>query len=200
MNWEKTKMSAWLSELRTSLVATTLLALLVCGAYPLFVWVLAQGVFPFQAGGSLVRVDGVVVGSDLIGQMFSDPKYFHPRPSAAGAGYDATRSGGSNLGPTSKKLIDEAAQRVAAYREENNLTPNHPVPADGVTASGSGLDPHITVKNALIQSHRVATARGVTDDAVKRAIATHTEGRDLGVFGEPRVNVLRLNLSLDGKL
>jgi len=185
---------------KVTLPVTVLVALLVCGAYPLFVWVLAQGLFPFQSGGSLIRVDGVVVGSDLIGQMFAHPKYFHPRPSAAGAGYDATRSGGSNLGPTSKKLVDEVTQRVAAYREDNGLAADHPIPADAVTASGSCLDPHISVKNALLQAHRVATARGVTEYAVKSAIVAHTEGRDLGVLGEPRVNVLRLNLSLDGKL
>lgn len=193
-------MNTWLTELRSALIAGALLLVLVCGAYPLVVWVLAQGLFPVEANGSLIRVDGVAVGSRLIGQMFAEPKYFHPRPSAAGVGYDAIRSGGSNLGPLSHKLIDEVTQRVADYRRENNLSSDQPVPADAVTASGSGLDPHISVKNALLQAHRVAKARGLSDESVVQSVAAHTRGRDLGILGEPRVNVLLLNLSLDGKL
>lgn len=199
MTQRMTNMIACWTDLRKALQAAALMAFLVCVAYPVVVWVLAQGLFPDQADGSLVRVDGTAVGSVLIGQEFTDAKYFHPRPSAAGTGYDATRSGGSNLGPISKKLMDQVAQRVAVYRKENHLSPDQPVPADAVMASASGLDPHITVNNALLQAHRVAVARGLTEGAVKRLIAAHTEGSDLGVFGEPRVNVLMLNLSLDGK-
>jgi K+-transporting ATPase ATPase C chain len=134
----------------------------------------------------------------LIGQGFAGPKYFHPRPSAAGRGYDAVRSGGSNLGPTSKKLVDAVRQRAADYRAENNLGPETMVPADAVTASASGLDPHISLKNALLQTPRVARARGLDKMAVRKLAEAYTQGRDLGILGEPRVNVLMLNLALDG--
>jgi K+-transporting ATPase ATPase C chain len=134
----------------------------------------------------------------LIGQGFAGPKYFHPRPSAAGQGYDAVRSGGSNLGPTSKKLVDAVRQRATDYRAENNLSPEILVPADAVTASASGLDPHISLNNALLQTSRVARARGLDKMAVRKLVGAYTEGRDLGIFGEPRVNVLILNLALDG--
>jgi len=142
--------------------------------------------------------NGKILGSSLISQGFTGPKYFHPRPSAAGQGYDATRSGGSNLGPTSRKLVETVRQRVDAYRSENNLPPDALVPADAVTASASGLDPHISLKNALLQASRVVKARGLSEDIVLKEIKHYTEGRGLGVLGEPRVNVLVLNLTLDG--
>jgi potassium-transporting ATPase KdpC subunit len=185
-----------IAQLRISLTATLLLAVLLCGIYPLVVWLLAQGLFPANANGSLVMGNGKILGSSLISQKFTGPKYFHPRPSAAGHGYDATSSGGSNLGPLSKKLVETVRQRVDEYRSENNLPRDVPVPADAVTASASGLDPHISVKNALIQAPRVAKARGLSEDLVLKQIKLHTEGRDLGIVGEPRVNVLMLNLAL----
>jgi K+-transporting ATPase ATPase C chain len=140
------------------------------------------------------------VGSSLLAQGFTAPKYFHPRPSAAGQGYDAVNSGGTNLGPTSKKLIEDVKQRVADYRSENGLPPDVRVPADAVTSSASGLDPHISVRNALLQAARVAKARGIGEKDVLAKVGAHTEGRTLGLLGEPRVNVLTLNLSLDGKM
>jgi K+-transporting ATPase ATPase C chain len=173
------------------------LAVLLCGIYPLMVWVLAQGLFPQKANGSLITRGGKVLGSSLIAQHFSGPAYFHPRPSAAGDGYDAAASGGSNLGPASQKLIDSVRGRVDQYRTGNGLREEDPVPADAVTASASGLDPHISEKNAILQAHRVAQARGLTEDAVHKQIEAHTEGRDLGFLGEPRVNVLELNLDLE---
>ena len=190
-------MKTLISELRISLLATLSLAVILCGLYPLVVWILAQGLFPAKAGGSMIVQDGKVIGSSLISQRFTDPKYFHPRPSAAGQGYDAASSGGSNLGPISKKLVEAIGQRVMDYRAENNLTPDALVPADAVTASASGLDPHISLRNALLQASRVARARGLGEKSVVRQIETHTEGRDLGILGEPRVNVLLLNLALD---
>ncbi len=187
-------------QLRIALLALALLAVLLCGVYPLAVWTMAQGLFPWQANGSLlIREKGVVVGSALLGQPFDGTVYFHPRPSAAGGGYDAARSEGSNLGPTAKKLVDTVKKRVADYRLENELGPETPIPADAVTASGSGLDPHISVRNALLQARRVAKARGLDEAAVRKKIADFTTGRDLGILGEPRVNVLLLNLDLDGK-
>jgi len=184
-------------QLRISLVATLFLALILCGVYPLTVWVLAQGVFPYRANGSLVKENDRLVGSRLIAQGFQSPKYFHPRPSAAGQGYDATRSGGTNLGPLSRKLVETVRQRAEEYRNKNNLPPDAPVPADAVTASASGLDPHISLKNALVQAHRVARGRGLSENLVLKQVELHTEGRDLGILGEPRVNVLMLNLALD---
>ena len=139
-----------------------------------------------------------MLGSKLLGQEFAGAKYFHGRPSAAGAGYDGTSSGGSNLGPLSRDLIDAVGRRAANYRSENNLAAGAAVPVDAVTASGSGLDPHISVSNALLQMPRVAKARGLGVEEVRRRMLKHTEGRDLRIFGEPRVNVLMLNLDLDG--
>lgn len=188
-----------LNELRISLIATLCLAVLLCGIYPVVVWGIAQGLFPSQANGSLVSVKGQVIGSSLLAQNFTGAGYFHPRPSAAGDGYDAVSSGGSNLGPTSQKLIDAVKERVAAYRAENKLAPEVLILADAVTASASGLDPHISLKNAMLQASRVAKARGIGEEALRKMIVSHTEGRDLGIFGEPRVNVLRLNLDMDGK-
>jgi K+-transporting ATPase ATPase C chain len=188
------------AELRASIAATLLLAVLCCGIYPAVVWAVGQGLFSHKANGSLVTVDGKVAGSSLLAQGFTAPKYFHPRPSAAGQGYDAVSSGGSNLGPTSKKLIEDVKQRVADYRTENGLAPDARVPADAVTSSASGLDPHISVRNATLQAARVAKARGIGEKDVLAKVGAHTEGRTLGLLGEPRVNVLTLNLSLDGKM
>lgn len=187
------------SELRTSLTMTLCLAVLVCGFYPALVWVLGQTLFPYQANGSLVEIEGRSVGSSLVGQPFNGPKYFHPRPSAAGTGYDASSSGGTNLGPLSKRLLGDVAERVTRYREINNIGPHVSIPADAVTASASGLDPHISVRNALLQAPRVARARGMALDEVKRKVETCTERPLLGFVGESRVNVLLLNLALDGK-
>jgi K+-transporting ATPase ATPase C chain len=188
-----------LNELRISVIATVCLAVLLCGIYPAVVWGIAQGLFHSQANGSLVSVKGQVIGSSLLAQSFTGAGYFHPRPSAAGDGYDAVSSGGSNLGPTSQKLIAAVKERVAAYRAENKLAPEVLIPVDAVTASASGLDPHISVKNALLQASRVARVRGVGEEALRKMIASRTEGRDLGIFGEPRVNVLMLNLDMNGK-
>ncbi len=172
-------------------IATTVLLGLI---YPLLVTGIAQLVFPEQANGQLIHQDGKLVGSSLIGQGFTAPAYFHSRPSAAGLGYDAANSAGSNLGPTNQKLLDRVHQDVAALQSEN---PGRPVPIDLVTTSASGFDPHITPAAADYQLSRVARARGTTDAEIARLIAKHTEGRELGLLGEPRVNVLELNLELD---
>jgi K+-transporting ATPase ATPase C chain len=189
----------FLNELRISLIATLSLAILLCGIYPAVVWLVARGIFPDQANGSLISVKGQVTGSSLLAQRFERQGYFHPRPSAAGKGYDATNSGGSNLGPTSRKLIDAVEERITAYRAENDLEVGVSIPPDAVTASGSGLDPHISVKNALLQAGRVARNRGLGENTVQEMINSRTEGRYLGILGEPRVNVLMLNLDLDGE-
>lgn len=188
-----------LVQFRIALLAVAALAVLLCGAYPLAVWAMAQGLFPWQANGSLLVREGVVTGSVLLTQRFDGPAYFHPRPSAAGNGYDAAGSGGSNLGPTSGKLVDTVRKRLAGYRLENDLRPETLIPADAATASGSGLDPHISVTNALLQAKRVAKVRGLDETSLRQKIVDSTTGRDLGVLGEPRVNVLMLNLELDGK-
>jgi potassium-transporting ATPase KdpC subunit len=188
----------FLQEIKISIVATLVVAVLLCGIYPIVVWGFAQLVFPRQANGSLIVRDGRIVGSALIAQAFTDGRYFHPRPSAAGSdGYDAANSGGSNLGPLSQKLMDQVKERVEAYRSENSLPPEVEVPADAVTASGSGLDPHISVKNAEIQAPRVAKARGMAEDEVMKLVRRYTEGPQLGFLGEARVNVFMLNLTLD---
>jgi K+-transporting ATPase ATPase C chain len=244
-----------LRELRASVAATVFLAILVCGVYPAMVWALAHAMFAGKADGSLIGRDGAkaagdaeVAGSALIGQTFTDAKYFHSRPSSAGAGYDPTASGGSNLGPTSAKLFngtikkaDNGAEivdfdglrlRVIHYCIENNVafdasepladfsdargnlddvkliksfnserpltfTPRSAIPADAITASASGLDPHISPANALLQVPRVAQARGLAPSRVQEWVDRYTERPDLGVFGEPRINVLQLNLALD---
>ncbi|MRR17721.1 MAG: K(+)-transporting ATPase subunit C [Deltaproteobacteria bacterium] len=188
-----------INELRISIIAAAGLAVVLCGVYPAAVWLCAQGLFPDQANGSLISIKKQAVGSSLLAQPFTGPGYFHPRPSAAGSGYDAANSGGSNLGPTSQKLIDAVKERAAAYRKENNLAPSAVIPIDAVTASASGLDPHISVKNAFQQADRVAKARGIGEESLQKMILSRTEGRDLGIFGEPRVNVFLLNLDLDGK-
>ncbi len=191
-------MKSGLADLRRSFLAVAALSVILCGLYPLISWSLAQGLFPGRANGSLIVRDGDVAGSNLIGQRFSGPAYFHPRPSAAGQGYDAGRSGGTNLGPLSKELVETVLRRVAEYRDENGLAAATPVPADAVTASGSGLDPHISPANAGLQAPRVAKVRGLTEAAVRAQIEACTEGRTLGILGDPRVNVMRLNLALDG--
>jgi potassium-transporting ATPase KdpC subunit len=185
-------------ELKTSLLLTLIFAVLLCGAYPVAVWAGAQALFADKANGSLVMDrDGTVRGSTLLAQNFSSDKYFQPRASAAGTGYDATSSGGTNFGPTSQKLSDSIKAAVAAYRTGNNLAADAPVPADAVTSSASGLDPQISVDNATIQSARVARARSLPIEKVQALVAAYTVGRDLGFLGEPGVNVLRLNIALD---
>ncbi len=187
-----------LSEIRSAVLATLVLAVTCCGVYPLVVFGLGQALFPRKADGSLMAdAKGNVRGSSLIGQPFTANRYFHPRPSAAGNGYDSTSSGGSNLGPTSQKLSDSVAQNVADYRAQNGLATNAPVPVDAITASGSGLDPHISLRNAEIQAARVAKARGLSLEQVRRLIAQNTDPADLGILGESGVNVLALNLALD---
>jgi potassium-transporting ATPase KdpC subunit len=188
------------SEIRIAVVATVFLAVIVCGIYPLAVWGVSQALFSNKANGSLIVRDGKTLGSKLLAQKFTDPKYFHPRPSSAGeVGYDGGSSGGSNLGPISQKLMDAVKERTDAYRVENDLPPSIPVPADAVTASASGLDPHISVKNAMLQAKRVSRERAMSEEAVLSAINSHTQARDLGILGEPRVNLLTLNLSLDAR-
>jgi potassium-transporting ATPase KdpC subunit len=193
-------MKPMLSQLRQAVMATLALAVVCCGIYPLLVFGLGQILFPDKANGSLiVDAKGTVRGSRLIGQPFAADKYFHPRPSSAGNGYDPTSSSGSNLGPTSQKLRDAIAQNVADYRSQNGLATNAVVPADAVTASGSGLDPHISLENAQLQARRVAKARGITDDRLGKLIEQCTDSADFGILGEPGVNVLQLNLALDGE-
>jgi len=188
-----------LAEFGRSITATFFFAVVLCGVYPLIVFGASQLLFPHQANGSLlVDKSGAVRGSALLAQNFTGAQYFHPRPSAAGAnGFDATSSSGSNLGPTSSNLVANITRNIANYRAENNLGTNAPVPADAVTASGSGLDPHITPANAEIQITRVAKSRGLAEDRVLELVKQSTSGRDLGVFGEPRVNVMTLNFALD---
>ncbi len=191
-------MKTILSEIRRAVLATLVLAVICCGLYPLVVYGLAQVAFPRQANGSLiVAPDGTVRGSELLGQNFTAAKYFHPRPSAAGNGYDAANSGGSNLGPTSQKLNDAIKDRIAAYRAENGLKETDPVPADAVTASGSGLDPHISLRNAELQVHRVAKVRGLSVEKVLELVRANTGSPDLGILGDAGVNVMKLNLALD---
>ncbi|MGB7760656.1 MAG: potassium-transporting ATPase subunit KdpC [Bryobacteraceae bacterium] len=186
-----------MKQLMIAIKATLLLTVLTGLLYPLAVTGLAQILFPHQANGSLKVVNGKTVGSELIGQRFTSPKYFHGRPSAAGNdGYDGLNSGGSNYGPTNQKLSDRVSDDAKKFRKENP-TYTGPIPADLLTASGSGLDPHISPASADVQVARVAAARGVSADAVRQLVAAHTEGRQYGLFGEPRVNVLELNLALD---
>ena len=186
------------SEIRSAVFAILVLAIVCCGLYPLFVFGISQALFHDKANGSLILdTDGTVRGSKLLAQGFTADKYFHPRPSAAGNGYDAANSGGSNLGPTSQKLNDAIKDRIDAYRKENSLSENEPVPADAVTASGSGLDPHISLHNAQLQIARVAKARDLSEDKVRELVQQNTDGRDVGVLGEPGVNVLQSNLALD---
>ena len=189
-----TQHSVWMTSIRFTLVTVLLLGL----GYPLLVTGIASLIFPHQAGGSLILKNGQVIGSELLAQSFTSDRYFHPRPSAAGMdGYDPTSSGGSNLGPTNQKLIDAVQQRAVAYRQENGLAPDAQVPVDAITASASGLDPDISPANAYLQAARVAKARGLSASQVKVLIDQSTQGRTLGILGEPRMNVLELNLALD---
>lgn len=192
------------SLIRPVLVSAALFTL-VCGlAYPFLTTGVAQLVFPEQAAGSLIERNGKVVGSELIGQQFTGPRYFHPRPSATvetggdtPEPYNAAQSAGTNYGPTNEALISAVRDNVAEYRSENGLPEDAPVPVDAVTTSGSGLDPHISVANAELQAARVAGARDLQESEVRRLIGAHTEGRLLGFIGESGVNVLELNLALD---
>jgi K+-transporting ATPase ATPase C chain len=203
-----------LRQLRPALVSVFVMVVLCGFIFPGAVTALAQVLFPRQAGGSLIAPGGKVVGSELIGQAFSAPGYFHPRPSAAGGGYDPNASGGTNLGPTSDKLINGIHKKLpdgkddpgnydgirdlaAAYRSENGMAPGTPIPADAVTRSASGLDPEISPANAALQVTRVAKIRGLTEDVVRRLVTQNTRGRQYGILGEPGVNVLKLNLALD---
>ena len=203
------------SPLVVAIRVTLVLLLVVSGIYPLVVWGLSQAVFKHQADGSLLtNAQGQVIGSALLAQGFTKPEYFHPRPSAAGSGYDPTQSSGTNLGPTSDKLIngihkklpngkddptnfDGVKDLAGAYRKDNGLADGTPVPVDAVTRSGSGLDPHISPANAELQADRVAKARNTTGETVRSLVKQNTQGRSLGFLGEPVVNVLALNLALD---
>jgi K+-transporting ATPase ATPase C chain len=182
--------SVWTTSIRFTIVTALLLGL----GYPLFVTGIAGVIFPHQAAGSLITKDGQIIGSELIAQSFTSDKYFHPRPSAAGNGYDATASGGSNLAQSNAKLVQRIQGDIDKLAAEN---PGKPVPIDMVTTSGSGLDPDITPEAAYFQAPRVAKARGISEDRIRQLIEQHITGRQLGVLGEPRVNVLLLNLDLD---
>ena len=203
-------------QLRPAVLLTLFFVVVTGFAFPGVVWAVGRVAFPSEAQGSLIKdAHGNVVGSALLGQSFSKPEYFHPRPSAAGAGYDAANSSGTNLGPTSDKLVhgvkdDPATKDVdesfpgfgdlaKAYRDENGLGPDATLPADAVTRSASGLDPDISPGNAALQVARVAKARNLDAGRVEQAVAAQTTGRTLGIFGEPRVNVLKLNLALDAE-
>jgi K+-transporting ATPase ATPase C chain len=191
-------MKAFFTEIRGAIMSTLMLAIVCCGIYPLVVFGFGQILFHDKANGSLlVGKDGTIHGSRLLGQQFTSDKYFQSRPSAAGNGYNATSSGGSNLGPTSQKLSDTIKQNIASYRTQNNLDTNAPVPADAVTASGSGLDPHISLRNAELQTPRVAKARNLPVEKIQALVRVNTDPASLGFLGEPGVNVLPLNLALD---
>ena len=182
--------SVWKTSIRFTLVTTVLLGL----GYPLVVTGIAGLIFPHKAAGSLILKDGQIIGSSLLAQGFTSDRYFHPRPSAAGNGYDATSSGGSNLAQSNKALVDRIQGSIDKLSQEN---PGKPVPIDLVTTSGSGLDPDITPDAAFFQAPRVAKARGIGEDRIRQLIQQHITGRQLGILGEPRVNVLDLNLDLD---
>ena len=185
-------------DLRTAIIAFVLFSAFLGLAYPYAITGIAQLAFHRQANGSVISVDGQPVGSSLVGQNFGSPAYFHPRPSAAGQnGYDASASSGSNLGPSSAALATAVAGYAAAVRKDNNLPADARIPVDAVTASGSGLDPHISPAYAELQVARVARARGVSPDLVRSLVSKYNDGSTLGVLGEPRVNVLELNLALD---
>jgi K+-transporting ATPase ATPase C chain len=184
----------FMREAKTCVVLFALVCLLSL-AFPFFVTFVAEKTMPYQAHGSLIYVNGTLVGSELMGQNFSSPGYFHSRPSAVD--YNGSNSGGSNLGPTSAKLMEQVRQRVEKVRQENNLAPNATVPADLVLASGSGLDPHISPASALLQVQRVAKVRGLDESKVRTLVEEHIEPLQYGLFGQESVNVLKLNIALD---
>jgi potassium-transporting ATPase KdpC subunit len=190
-------------QLRPAVLSTIVLTILTGGVFPLLLFAIARPLFPHQAGGSLLTVRGVVIGSELIGQEFTRPEYFHPRPSAAGSGYDGTSSGGTNLALDNPRLKDGAAgfagirQLAEEYRKSNGLTRDAFIPIDALTRSGSGLDPHISPANAALQVPRVARARGLSEETVRRLVTEYTQERQFGFLGSPRVHVLELNLALD---
>jgi K+-transporting ATPase ATPase C chain len=184
-------------DFRAAIISMVFFTVLCGAAYPLLMTGFAQAVFPGKANGSILEVDGEPVGSELVGQNFTGPEYFHPRPSAAGDGYDGGASSGSNLGPSSQALIDRVTESLATIREENGLADDAPIPVDAVTASASGLDPHISPAYAELQVPRVARERGMTVEAVREIVERYTDGSLLWVAGEPRVNVLRVNVALD---
>ena len=191
------------AQIRPALLSVVLLTIVSGCIFPLLLFAIGRPLFPHQAAGSVVARDGTVVGSALIAQEFTRPEYFQPRPSAAGNGYDATSSGGTNLGPNNPKLINGAAdfagirQLADEYRKRNGLAPDAIIPIDAVTRSASGLDPDISPANAALQIPRVARARGLSEDSVRRLVAEHTKQRQFGFLGNPRVSVLELNLALD---
>ncbi len=191
-----------MKHIRPALVLLVFFVLVTGFAFPAGITAIAQAALPSQANGSIVTVEGKVVGSSLIGQNFAEAKYLHPRPSAAGAGYDANNSSGTNLGPTNPRLLEGAdgfdgvKQLAEIYRAENGLDVSVTIPADAVTRSASGLDPHVSPENAKLQANRIAEARGLTVEKVREIIERNTERPALGLFGEPRVNVLRVNLDL----
>lgn len=190
-------MKVFLRQLRPAILVAVVFTV-ICGlVYPMVATAIGLVAFNDKANGSLITKDGVVVGSELIGQNFTAAKYFHPRPSAAGAGYDGGASSGSNYGPTNPDFLAAVAERVTAYRDENGLSDTTLVPVDAVTASGSGLDPHISIANARLQIARVAQARNLTVEQVGTLVDQNTDGRDFGFLGEPGVNVVELNLALD---
>ncbi|MGD0130107.1 MAG: potassium-transporting ATPase subunit KdpC [Terriglobia bacterium] len=190
-------------QIRPALLSVLVLTVLSGVVFPLLLFAIARPWFPRQAHGSLIRRGGAMVGSDLIGQEFQRPEYFQSRPSAAGSGYDATASGGTNLGPDNPKLVNGSAdfagiqQLAEEYRERNGLASDVLIPIDAVTRSGSGLDPHISLANALLQVPRIARARRLSEESIRRLVIDHLEGRQFGFLGSPRVSVLALNLALD---
>lgn len=190
-------MNAFIRQLRPAVIAVAVFTVILGLAYPLVVTAIAQIGWGDTADGALIERDGAVIGAELIGQPFVSPQYFHPRPSAAGAGYDGSASSGSNLGPTNPELLATVGERVALYRTENGLGDDVLVPVDAVTASASGLDPHISIRNAELQAPRVAEVRDLPLDELLVEVREHTTDRPLGVLGDPGVNVLELNIALD---
>jgi K+-transporting ATPase ATPase C chain len=184
-------------HLRPAILGVILLTLLTGCVFPLGLFAIGRLLFHDAAEGSVLTRDGIVIGSRLIGQDFRRPEYFHARPSAAGTGYDGASSGGTNFGPSNPKLIEDIRRLAEEYRRDNGLPPDATVPIDAVTRSGSGLDPHISTANAALQVSRVAHARALSEEAVRRLLGDHTQGRQLGFLGSPRVSVLDLNLALD---